>query len=866
MPLASSTPSFAATKPTNTKIVDVSTGSVSVTWQEKNTGDVVYTILVSLSSAPVTANVVSSVTYRDVASLSTKIATVTASGLNPNTSYYASVNAAKAGTQTSDFSSPSRKATLANAPEPSLLAVYVSSLTVGWQESEGGTSGYRLDVSSFSNFESSITSTTKNSSLVILSARNLDAETTYYVRLASLNPDQVLNYSPVVLTTQTMPLVVPLLPAPEKPTLTTIVSVTTDSVRVSWKEKNAGSLSYIVAASTDSANLTGSVISSTTVNDLNSDVNKIMQASIYQLQPNTVYNVWVQALKDGALPGDTSSPDQGATLAYAVEPAIKNVFVSSVSVAWALPLGGSSGFRVEASTDSYFSSFDSSATRNPSATSLAVTGLIEATSYYFRVATLNWDEVPNYSFVLSTRTLEQPLKPAVPAAKPTVTTIVSSGEDFFEISWKEKNAGDVSYIISASLSSSSLTETFVSSAVFRDPESLVDKISTAIVSGLTPNTKYWVSVRAFKPEGLLSDFSSPDSGWTLARAPSQPTAMGQSLNSFLLSWSPEGNPVGTVYEVTMSLDNFQVDFSTPIAFSEKLTQTQTLITNIWPAVTYHLRVRARNANNVSTPYSPILSFALAAPIQITTMTINSQMDQVIESGAGAATLFIPQGALPQGSIVYVSNDPLKNPIFADPARVRSALEHKSEQRVLENSLREFAVIYQGAPYAASFTSLIRLQMNSALITTAQEGERFVISRWDDSSGEFEICPESIFDPISKTASCNIEHFSVYALMALPKPLAAAEDAYAYPIPWRPNDGDPSNGDAMGITFDQLPVDGVIEIYDLTTYKVRTLNVNVAAKIIWDGKNDEGDIVASGVYLWLLKSATGAKTGKLMIIR
>ncbi|MDR1245172.1 MAG: T9SS type A sorting domain-containing protein [Endomicrobium sp.] len=93
-------------------------------------------------------------------------------------------------------------------------------------------------------------------------------------------------------------------------------------------------------------------------------------------------------------------------------------------------------------------------------------------------------------------------------------------------------------------------------------------------------------------------------------------------------------------------------------------------------------------------------------------------------------------------------------------------------------------------------------------------------------------------------------------------------AKAYPNPWIPEGKNKNQGTlSEGITFDDLDNSGgEIYIYDSLGELVRKLywekgNSNVK----WDGKNNNGEYVASGVYLWKVKDA-GGKVSKLVIIR
>jgi flagellar hook assembly protein FlgD len=94
-------------------------------------------------------------------------------------------------------------------------------------------------------------------------------------------------------------------------------------------------------------------------------------------------------------------------------------------------------------------------------------------------------------------------------------------------------------------------------------------------------------------------------------------------------------------------------------------------------------------------------------------------------------------------------------------------------------------------------------------------------------------------------------------------------ARAYPNPWIPEGKNNNQGTiSEGITFDDLSDSGgEIYIYDSLGELVRKLfwesgNRNVK----WDGKNDNGDYVASGVYIWRVKGDSAKKISKLVIIR
>jgi len=88
----------------------------------------------------------------------------------------------------------------------------------------------------------------------------------------------------------------------------------------------------------------------------------------------------------------------------------------------------------------------------------------------------------------------------------------------------------------------------------------------------------------------------------------------------------------------------------------------------------------------------------------------------------------------------------------------------------------------------------------------------------------------------------------------------------YPNPYIPNDNDLLNGTpASGISFGNLPADAQIEIYTISGEKVFSQTINTSP-YKWKVKNNSGSDVASGVYLYLIKSVTGKKTGKIAVIK
>jgi hypothetical protein len=95
---------------------------------------------------------------------------------------------------------------------------------------------------------------------------------------------------------------------------------------------------------------------------------------------------------------------------------------------------------------------------------------------------------------------------------------------------------------------------------------------------------------------------------------------------------------------------------------------------------------------------------------------------------------------------------------------------------------------------------------------------------------------------------------------------AGLDTYAFPSPSAPILGNPPN-----IVYAlAAPADVTVRIYDAGSRLVRTIRLSGMSSgnhtISWDGLNDEGSVVANGVYIYEIKTSDGhSAIGKLMVL-
>lgn len=88
---------------------------------------------------------------------------------------------------------------------------------------------------------------------------------------------------------------------------------------------------------------------------------------------------------------------------------------------------------------------------------------------------------------------------------------------------------------------------------------------------------------------------------------------------------------------------------------------------------------------------------------------------------------------------------------------------------------------------------------------------------------------------------------------------SAADVRVFPNPWR------ADRPTSEIHFNGLPSNSTLKIFTISGQWVRTLSVT-AGSASWDLKNDRGDMVASGLYIYVAMDNAGSKVrGKLAIV-
>jgi len=132
------------------------------------------------------------------------------------------------------------------------------------------------------------------------------------------------------------------------------------------------------------------------------------------LQPNTTYYTRIYLADAHRVVAEDSAHGDEATLAnLPVSPALSGVFSSSVAFTWNIPAGDAEGYNLAASSTNFGALYPggvvfSSATDKGVLMTLTVRDLRPDTTYYFRLASLNWQADMNFGTIIATCTLPMP--------------------------------------------------------------------------------------------------------------------------------------------------------------------------------------------------------------------------------------------------------------------------------------------------------------------------------------------------------------------------------------------------------------------------------------------------------------------------
>ncbi|OGV12135.1 MAG: hypothetical protein A2440_17655 [Stygiobacter sp. RIFOXYC2_FULL_38_25] len=536
------------------------------------------------------------------------VTTYNINGLTSGTNYYYRVRANNAG-GTSGSSNTIALATIPGAPTSTAATLVVStSFSANWNAVTGAT-GYKLDVSTVSNFASYVAGfdDLDVGNVTTYSVTGLSSNTTYYYRVEAYN-----NYG-----TGENSGVITVLTTPSAVVATSATTIQTTSFTSNW-DALVGVSGYYLDVATDNG------FTSYVVGYQNKDVGNVTTHNVVGLLPGINYYYRVRAY-NGSGTGNNSNVISLITLPSApVATNATTITTNSFDANWNASVGAEK-YYLDVATDNGFTSYVAGYQNKDvgNVTTNNINGLTSGTNYYYRVRAFNASGTSGNSNTIGLITL-----PAAPVATNATTITISS----FDANWNA-SVGAVKYYLD--MATDNGFTSYVAGYQNRD----VGNVSTFNINGLIAGTNYYYRVRAFNVSGTSSN-SNVINLITMPIAPVATNATTITTSSFDANWNTS---VGSA--------KYYLDVATDIGFTSYVAGYQNkdvgnvttlAIASLTSGTNYYYRVRAFNASGTSVNSNIIGLITLpAAPVatSATTITISS-FDANWNASVGAAKYYL----------------------------------------------------------------------------------------------------------------------------------------------------------------------------------------------------------------------------------
>jgi titin len=489
---SATTPDYAPAAPSGLLALAASQTEIDLTWTDNannETGSRIY-ISTDGTNFTVLTNVAASVTaYFNV-------------GLNPATTYYYKVTAFNSGGESAPTSIASTSTLPIPPAAPSGLTATANSqtqITLNWSDNSTNETGFRIELSYDGvNFALRTQVAAGVTSYV---DGPLNPASTYYYRVIAFNTGGSSAASSVAGATT----------LPNPPAAPSGLGATANSqtqITLNWSDNSANETGFRIERSLDGVNF--SLLTNTAAN--------VTSYADTGLNPVTTYYYRVFAFNTGGSSLATfivsaTTPD----FIPAAPSALSATAISAtqINLAWTDNANNETGFNIYRSTDGINFSLLTNVAAN--VTSYSNTGLVPATTYYYRVTASNATGESAASNMASATTL------AVPPAAPSALTATAVSSNRVDLSWTDNAGNETGFLIERSPDGINFTQIATVGA----------NVTTYSNTGLTASTTYYYRVRATNSAGN-SAYSNTANATT---GPSAPPAAPSNLTLTVISGS-----------------------------------------------------------------------------------------------------------------------------------------------------------------------------------------------------------------------------------------------------------------------------------------------------------------------------------------
>jgi hypothetical protein len=295
--------------------------------------------------------------------------------------------------------------------------------------------------------------------------------------------------------------------------------------------------------------------------------------------------------------------------------------------------------------------------------------------------------------------------------------------------------------------------------------------------------------------------------------------------------------------------------------------------------------------DISDPQNPELLFEFEHPVGYT-MLIHNGYGYLYESNEAqnTQTLYVIEGLhdnVPQIVEIYPH---FVNHAYASPIMVDEYLLHQYNETILDH-FYSLAIPTEPTVQFSIMTGLAFQLQNASIydnllfITESKISPvQLVYDIGDDPSGVYNL-DEYIFghqllnrssyihfyENNSRTFLFNIRRYSNALYELEITPISADEPAILPPEVSFANFPNPFNTETtFAINLPQIDDDAVIELYNIKGQLIRKLEVSLSEEsvthITWDGRDNRGRVIASGIYLAKLRNGSETLTHRVVMLK
>lgn len=770
-------------------------------------------------------------------------------GLAANAAYGPYAAQAYNSSATANSSAVSRYTFAAVPGTPAFTTVYQSSVTVSWSASGNpGVTVYALERSTGTGYGSHFTG-----SATYYFDQFLVPAATHTYRVRALNGDGLSSAYSATATAVALP--PPALPG----SAGTPVGVALGVSSISWTWVLASGATYHQLFRPADNSLLGASVAGPFV--------------LSALTPNTAYGLRVAGANLGGIGPLSPSATVYTSAATPTGATASSATATTLAISWGL---GGNPVATVAQLDRSTNAIAYSSLTAAAVTAHADSGLLACTTYYYRVRSLNGDGLATpYS-------LFQGVTANLTPTPPSGLTASANAGGTVSLAWAASpSEGVTGYRL--------YTDAGTGSVFYGAPLAVLSSTASAYTTGvLSSSAAYIFVLRAVHRCGVEESAGAI----AMSGAAAAPPVVRAIIKEPDSGKRVRGNRLTLLGELIQGSRSEcrQIDFQ----YKEAAASTWTSVAaaninhanpdfafpyfthadaNSLPPGFYDLRAVAYDRSGVADPAPPAVRLEVVmsgADIDENddngrvrkNQTINNGVTSTVDTAGGDASapvvrVLIPAGAVTASTatVTVVANPAISTAAPRGQSLVGSAIKiDLSNGQTALNANADLTLTY---PDSIVFPSLLQIYY------------------LNEATGQWTRDFTSTVDTTSRTVTGQTPHFSTFALMLGNALAGDLSDVRVYPVPYKPNGGNPDEGRPFsstdqnsGIIFANLAPATTIKIFTMTGRQVSMIeNVSVAGTIRWDAKNQDGREVVSGVYFAVI-AAPGNKpvVRKMVIVR